>query len=77
MMGRNSGHDDNDRDGETATMRRRRRRRRQRHRCTQDDSMVAFCVGAGSFFVLITILLALPSCICVGLVLLCIVPLNT
>jgi len=48
MMGRNSGHDDNDRDGETATTRRRRRRRQQRW-CTQDDSTVAFCVGAGFF----------------------------
>jgi len=77
-MGRNSRHDDNDRDGETATMRRRRRRRRrQRCRCTQDDSTVAFCIGAGFFFILITILLAQPSCICMGLVLLCIVPLNT
>jgi len=77
MMGRNSRHDDNDRDGETATMRRRRRRRRQQCWCTQDNSMVAFCIGAGFFFILITILLALPSCICMGLVLLCIVPLNT
>ena len=75
MMGRNSRHDDNDRDGETVTTR--RRRRRQWRWCTQDDSMVLFCIGAGFFFVLITILLALPSCICVGLVLLCIVPLNT
>jgi len=75
IMGRNSGHDDNDRDGETATTR--RRRRRQQHQCTQDDSTVMFCIRVGFFFVLITILLALPSCICVGLVLLCIVPLNT
>ena len=40
---------------------------------TQDDGMIppAFCVGEGFFFVLINILLALPSRVCVGLVFLC------
>ena len=73
--GRSSGHDDDNKDGETVTTRRRRRRRRRRQwcRCIQDDGMIMFCIGGGIFFIF-NIPLALPSCICMGLVLLCIVP---
>ena len=79
MMGRSSRHDNDSRDRETATPKRRRGEEEEEEETRvlmhPRRSHVAFCMGAACFcFILISILLALPSCVYVGLVLLCVVP---
>ena len=83
MMGRSTGHDNDSRDGETATPRRRKGRGGGGggggggDKGVDAPKMIAHGVlhGVACFcFILISILLTLPSHVYVGLVLLCVVP---
>ena len=80
-MGRSSRHDNDSKDGETATPRRRKGGGGERggggDKGVDAPKMITRGVlhGVACFcFILISILLALPSHVYVGLVLLCVVP---